>query len=78
MCRTALSHTPAFLSDPYDTIEFDEGLDRVIDGRVEAMGADGRLMPAPSGEVYQVNLAEKILVTLLSKIANSSRIRVSG
>ena len=27
-------------------------------------------MPAPSGEVYQVNLAEKILVTLLSKIAN--------
>ena len=39
----------SILSDPYDTIEFDEDLDRVIDGRVEAMGADGRLMPAPSG-----------------------------
>ena len=60
----------SILSDPYDTIEFDEDLDRVIEGRFEAMGADGRLMPAPNGEVYQVNLAEKILVTLLSKIAN--------
>ena len=34
------------------------------------MGADGRLMPAPSDDVCKVNLAEKILVTLLSKIAN--------
>ena len=60
----------SILSDPYDTIEFDEALDKTIDARVEAMGADGRLMPDPNGEVYQVNLAEKILVTLLSKIAN--------
>jgi hypothetical protein len=60
----------SILSDPYDTIEFDEALDREIDARVEAMGADGRLMPDPTGGVYQVNLAEKILVTLLSKIAN--------
>ena len=60
----------SILSDPYDTIEFDESLDRVIDKRVEEMGADGRLMPDPNGGVYQVNLAEKILVTLLSKIAN--------
>ena len=60
----------SILKDPYDTIEFDETLDRIIDERVDAMGADGRLMPNPNGEVYQVNLAEKILVTLLSKIAN--------
>ena len=60
----------SILSDPYDTIEFDEALDKTIDARVEAMGADGRLMPNPDGGVYQVNLAEKILVTLLSKIAN--------
>ena len=60
----------SILSDPYDTIEFDETLDRVIDARVDAMGADGRLMLDPNGGVYQVNLAEKILVTLLSKIAN--------
>lgn len=60
----------SILSNPYDTIEFDEVLDRTIDARVEAVGADGRLMPDPNGGVYQVNLAEKILVTLLSKIAN--------
>ena len=60
----------SILSDPYDTIEFDEALDQTIDARVKAMGADGRLMPDPYGDVYQVNLAEKILVTLLSKIAN--------
>ena len=60
----------SILSDPYDTIEFDEALDKTIDARVEVMGADGRLMPDPNGGVYQVNLAEKILVTLLSKIAN--------
>lgn len=60
----------SILSDPYDTIEFDEALDKRIDARVEKMGADGRLMLDPKGSVYQVNLAEKILVTLLSKIAN--------
>lgn len=60
----------SILSDPYDTIVFDEALDTTIDARVEAVGADGRLLPDPNGGVYQVNLAEKILVTLLSKIAN--------
>ena len=60
----------SILKDPYDTIEFDEALDKVIDARAEAIGADGRLLFCPQGEVYQVNLAEKILVTLLSKMAN--------
>jgi hypothetical protein len=60
----------SILSDPYDTIEFDEALDKLIDERVETVGADGRLLFSPKGEVYQVNLAEKILVTLLSKMAN--------
>lgn len=60
----------SILSNPYDTIEFDDALDREIDERVEQMGADGRLMIDPDGAVYQVNLAEKVLVTLLSKISN--------
>ena len=60
----------SILKDPYDTIEFDESLDSTIDDRVATMGADGRLLIDPQGDVYQVNLAEKILVTLLSKIAN--------
>lgn len=60
----------SILSNPYETIEFDEVLDSTIEARVEAIGADGRLIPDLNGGVYQVNLAEKILVTLLSKIAN--------
>ncbi len=60
----------SILTDPYDTIEFDHDLDALIDQRVAAIGADGRLMTAPDGGVYQVNLTEKILVTLLAKLAN--------
>ena len=33
-------------------------------------GADGKLMLDANGEVYQVNLFEKLLVTLLSKLGN--------
>lgn len=60
----------SILADPYNTIEFDEALDALIDERVAAVGADGRLMTAPDGSVYQVNLVEKLLVTLLAKLAN--------
>ena len=58
------------LADPYNTIEFDEKLDAIIDERVADIGADGRLLMTPEGNVYQVNLTEKILVTLLTKLAN--------
>ena len=58
------------LANPYDTIVFDETLDRTIDERVKAIGADGRLVVDSSNEVYQVNLTEKLLVTLLTKISN--------
>ena len=60
----------SIIDDPYDTIEFDDALDALIDERVAAVGADGRLMTAPDGSVYQVNLTEKILVSLLAKLAN--------
>ena len=58
------------LANPYDTIVFDDALDRKIDERVQAMGADGRLILNAKNEVYQVNLTEKLLVTLLTKISN--------
>ena len=60
----------SILADPYNTIEFDDALDAIIDERVASIGADGRLMTAPDGSVYQVNLTEKLLVTLLAKLAN--------
>ena len=58
------------LANPYDTIVFDHQLDGVIDERVAQLGADGRLMLTSDNTVYQVSLTEKILVTLLAKLAN--------
>ena len=57
------------LADPYDTIVFDFELDEVISRRVSEVGADGRLVWVGES-VYQVNLLEKLIVTVLSKLTN--------
>jgi hypothetical protein len=57
------------LRDPHDTIEFDEATDRATRGRVEGIGADGKLHWR-EGEVVLVSLAEKLLVPLLAKLTN--------
>ncbi len=59
----------ALLSNPYDTISFDFALDAAIEEKVQEVGADGRLLWC-EGNVYQVNLLEKLLVTVLSKLTN--------
>jgi len=59
----------ALLSNPYDTISFDFTLDAEIEERVRKVGADGRLL-WHDGAVYQVNLLEKLLVTVLAKLIN--------
>ncbi|MBA6363109.1 hypothetical protein H4J42_05090, partial [Colwellia sp. BRX8-8] len=41
-----------------------------IEQRVKTMGADGKLVLDAKGDVYQVNLLEKLLVPLLSKLGN--------
>ena len=58
------------LKDPKNTVDFDEDLAELIEQRVESMGADGKLLRDSSGDVYQVALLEKLLVPLLSKLAN--------
>ncbi|MDJ0928569.1 MAG: hypothetical protein QNJ73_13105 [Gammaproteobacteria bacterium] len=61
----------AQLENPKSTVTFDEALEKKIEKRVEAMGADGKLvLRADSDEVYQVNLLEKLLVPLLCKLGN--------
>lgn len=59
----------ALLENPYETIIFDHDLDEEISRRVAQVGADGRLVWV-GREVYQVNLLEKLLATLLSKLTN--------
>lgn len=58
------------VANPQDTIEFDADLNTSIQGKVEQIGADARLLTAKDDARYQVNLTEKILVTLLSKLSN--------
>ncbi|MGI9248981.1 MAG: hypothetical protein ACR2QI_08180 [Woeseiaceae bacterium] len=60
----------ALLEDPKSTVTYDDALAERIEHRVAAMGADGKLVLDASGEVYQVNLLEKLLVPLLCKLGN--------
>jgi hypothetical protein len=60
----------ALLEDAKDTVVYDHALAGIIDERVSELGADGRLLLDSSGEVLLVNFLEKLLVPLLSKLAN--------
>jgi hypothetical protein len=56
--------------NPKETIDFDYELNEKITGLVNEVGSDGRLLLQADSKVYHVNLAEKILVTLLAKLSN--------
>ncbi|MFV9615396.1 MAG: hypothetical protein ACNYZG_05530, partial [Gammaproteobacteria bacterium] len=58
------------LKNAKSTVEYDEELAERIEQRVTNMGADGKLVLNADGKVYQVNLLEKLLVPLLSKLGN--------
>ena len=60
----------AMLENPKNTVTFDEPLAARIESRVAELGADGKLVLDAGGEVYQVNLLEKLLVPLLCKLGN--------
>jgi hypothetical protein len=60
----------ALLEDPHNTIDFDDKREAEVDKRVAEVGADGRLVWSQKGEVVHVNLTEKLLATVLSKLSN--------
>ena len=60
----------SLLEDAKNTIEYDHGLAERIEQRVTRLGADGKLVLDADGEVYVVNLLEKLLVPLLAKLGN--------
>ena len=60
----------ALIQNPKDTVVFDNVLADEIEQRLARIGADGKLVLNTDGEVYQVNLLEKLLVPLLSKLGN--------
>ena len=58
------------LKNPKDTIDFDHDLDHKINERRAKLGADGALLLDQKSNTYKVNLVEKLLATVLSKISN--------
>jgi len=59
------------VQNPKDTVVFNYELNKKIKSEVQYIGADARLLKNKAGDqLYKVNLTEKILVTLLSKMSN--------
>ncbi|MBL7885745.1 MAG: hypothetical protein JNJ52_03275 [Flavobacterium sp.] len=58
------------VKNPKDTILFDHQWDAKIHKRRDEIGADGALLRDNNNEIYHVNLIEKILATVLSKMSN--------
>jgi len=56
--------------NPYDTIVFDELSHKDIISRTESFGADAKLIHTAEGELFHVNLFEKLLLTLCTKLSN--------
>lgn len=57
------------VKDPRNTITFDEACEELVEKRVSEIGSDGRLIFVDKA-LYHVNLMEKLLVPLLSKLSN--------
>jgi len=60
----------ALLENAKSTVLYDNEQAQRIEQRVAKLGADGKLLPDANGQVYLVNLLEKLLVPLLSKLGN--------
>jgi hypothetical protein len=60
----------ALVSDPHDTVQYDDAVAGEIASRVKATGSDGKLLTLVDGSIHHVNLLEKLLVPVLSKLGN--------
>ena len=60
----------AQLGDPRNTVEYDDAQARLIAMRTDDIGSDGKLLALEDGSICKVNLLEKLLVSVLSKIGN--------
>jgi hypothetical protein len=60
----------SLLADPRNTITFDSVAHAKIMNRAAELGSDGKALLARDGDLARANLAEKILLVILSKLAN--------
>lgn len=60
----------ALLEDPKNTIDFDHDREEKIEFKKGEIGGDGALLRETHVFIYKVNFIEKILATMLAKVAN--------
>ena len=60
----------SLLADPRNTITFDSAAHAKIMNRASEVGSDGKALLRRDGTLARANLAEKILLVLLTKLAN--------
>ena len=58
------------LKNPSASIVYSDEDEKAIYQRIEVLGEDGKMLPDPNGDVYQVTLMEKLLVPMLAKLSN--------
>ena len=60
----------SLLADPCESIDFDMDAHKATMALTETIGSDGKLVRLGDKGIYRVNLTEKLLVPLLSKLSN--------
>ncbi|MCG1037773.1 hypothetical protein [Polaribacter sargassicola] len=60
----------SILKNPKDTIDFDFDAQTEIEQKRKLLGVDGALLSNKENVIYKVNLIEKLLATVLAKVAN--------
>lgn len=58
------------VKNPHDSIVFDKKHDEEVEKRVAEIGAEGKLIPDSTSGIMKVNLTEKLLASILSKLSN--------
>jgi hypothetical protein len=60
----------SLLADPHNTIIFDRVAHRKAMNRSSQLGTDGKALLARDGQLARANLAEKLLIVILTKLSN--------
>lgn len=58
------------ITDPKDTIVFDECLDKRLKSEMEVYGSDAALLKDAKGNIVYVTLLEKLMIPFLAKLSN--------
>ena len=57
-------------ADPQNTVVFDDELNREIEGRVDAVGSDGKLLRDKGDQIQTATMGAKLLLPALIKLSN--------